>query len=243
MARQRIRKAIRNGARQCNRRRHPSGCATHFNRCAAFRARFETRRLARPHAASDADRLHASAIASGEPLPLRNVDASPMPRPAAAARGAGRLQAAIVGLRLLRLEHVPHPAKQRSRLAAGERRAVDRRDREHFLGRRRQPQLAGGKRFRARDRPHLEAQSGRAREVERRVVGDARQDMVVLGRRDDLAVDHAPARSTPTLRSGSRRGTSSSRPRRRRRQAGASARCRRAKWSSGRSAASDCRLR
>ena len=82
-----------------------------------------------------------------------------------------------------------------------------------------------------------------ARDLERRVVGDAGQDQVVLRRRDDRARRGRSARWTPTPRSGSRRGTSPSRPHRDRRRAGASARCRAATSSSDRSAASDCPAR
>src|SRR6202022_5141631 len=91
---------------------------------------------------------------------------------------------------LARLKELVDLVEHRPRGATGKRFSVDASDGEHFLGRRRQPHFICRESLVPGNRANLQRQSTAARQLERRVISNTRQTMVILGRSGDNPVAH-----------------------------------------------------
>src|ERR1700686_5657275 len=91
-------------------------------------------------------------------------------RPTSSRDGAG-----LACFRLVLLEKRVHAAKERPRPARAHGLAVERRDGEHFLGGRGEPDLVGRTELGLRDRADFELHVAFGREAHEEVVGDAQQ--------------------------------------------------------------------
>src|SRR5256885_4465744 len=85
------------------------------------------------------------------------------------------------------LVELVHPAEYRTGAAVADRAAVELDHRQHFLRRRRHPNLVGGAHLGLGDRAQLEREAMAARELDDDVVGDAGKDQFVFRRRLDYA--------------------------------------------------------
>src|SRR6266851_8384631 len=91
---------------------------------------------------------------------------------------------------LARLKELVDLAEHRPRRTAGKSFPIDGSDGEHFLCRRRQPHFIRRESLVPGNWANLQRQSAAARQLERRVIGNTRQDLVVLGRSEDDPVAH-----------------------------------------------------